>query len=67
VPAEKDEFKSTKRTEINKVKMSEEDELLYRIKHGHAPKFRIEKEMIHEEGASSRVEFTLTNIPEEKD
>ena len=46
---------------IERIAMSEEDALFYRIKYGVEPTFRIEKKFINEDPLEIR--YILTNIP----
>ena len=49
--------------------MSKDDEIIYRLKNGYAPPFRIEK-VHHDDGPKHEpiyLEYILTNIPEDND
>ena len=44
--------------------MSKEDEIFYMLKHGHHPKFRIEKYSVME-NSEAKLKYVLTNLSDE--
>jgi len=51
--------------DIERIQMNEQDELLYRIKYGHAPGQRLDK-CYREIDGEKEIYYVLTNIPQEK-
>ena len=54
-------MESDARPSIERIVMSEEDALFYRIKYGEEPVFRLEKKFINEDPLEVR--YILTNMP----